>query len=64
MKTVEVHVSVGLVGCDRTGTFQVEGATTEDEIEELARDAMFEMIEWSWRVVEPGEKRKEKRHAR
>lgn len=29
----------------------------DDEIEEMAREAMFELIEWSWKDTEPKKKR-------
>ena len=51
-KIIEVTVSLGLVGCVRTGTIEVEDDASEDEIEETARDALFELITWSWREVE------------
>lgn len=56
MKRIEVHVSVGLVGCRRKATIEVEDDCTDEEIEELAREALFEMIEWGWR---PAEERKQ-----
>lgn len=65
MKTIEVIVSMGLVGCRRTTTIEVEEDLSDEEIEEQARDAMFEseLISWSWRAVEddsPTPKRKRK----
>lgn len=53
MKTIEIHVSIGLVGCRRTTTIEVEDDATDDEIEEVARESMFELVEWSWRVKTP-----------
>lgn len=49
MKTITVHVSTGMQGSDREVEIEVDDDTPDDEIEELARDAMFEMIEWTWR---------------
>lgn len=50
MKTIEVYVGVGLVGCKRTETFEIEADATDNEIEEAARDFMFNMIEWGWEI--------------
>ena len=51
MKTLEVYVSVGLVGCRRSETIEVEDDATEEEIEEVARETMFSMIEWGWKPL-------------
>jgi len=48
-----VHVSIGLAGADRDAEIEVEDGSTNEEIEELAREAMFEMVEWSWKRVDP-----------
>jgi hypothetical protein len=45
---VRVHVSNGMVGCERTIEIEIDDDKSEDEIEELAKEAMFEMIEWWW----------------
>lgn len=52
MKTVEVYVSLGLVGCNRTATIEVEDDETDDAIEEMAREEMFNLINWGWEKKE------------
>jgi hypothetical protein len=57
-RVIEITVSLGLVGCKRTTTIEVDEDATEDEIEELARDAMLDgLIEWSWRPVDRASRR-------
>ena len=34
--------------CDTEGEFEVEDNATDDEIEELAKEAAFDCIDWSW----------------
>lgn len=51
MKEIEVSIHIGLVGCNRTTTFEIGDDATPDEIEEQAREAMFEMLEWHWTVL-------------
>lgn len=53
MKTIRVTVSLGLVGCRRSETIEVEDDCSEDEIEEMARDTMYSLIEWGWSVEGP-----------
>lgn len=50
MKTIKVHVSTNRVGSECSDEFEVEDDTTEKEIEEMAKDAMFNMIEWNYDV--------------
>ena len=43
-----VHVSTGYAGCTKREEFEVEDDCSDDEIDEQARDFMFNMIEWGW----------------
>ena len=52
---IKVYVTIGLVGCRREVELDIEDDMTDDEIEELARDTMFEIIEWGWKRVEESE---------
>ena len=61
MKTIEVTVSIGLVGCKRSSTIEVEDDMTDDEIEEEAREAMFNLIEWGWSWVDEAKTKRSKR---
>lgn len=51
MKRVTVRVSTNRVGSECKDSFEVEDDATEEEIEEMAKDAMFSMIEWNWDVA-------------
>lgn len=42
----EGYVSIGLVGCRRKFEFELPADADEREIEETAKDAMFNFIEW------------------
>ena len=48
MKKITVYVSTGYVGAKRTATFEIDVNLTESEIEEIAREAMFDMIDWGY----------------
>lgn len=56
MKTIIVTVSNGLVGCKKESKIEVDDDATDDEIEEHAREEMFNMIEWGWHPAIEGEK--------
>jgi hypothetical protein len=49
---IKVSVSVGLVGCKRQTEFEIpddEAAGMSDsDIDDLAKNEMFNMIEWNW----------------
>ena len=51
MKTIKVTVTTGFVGAKREDTFEIDDDATDEEIEDTAQEAMFNMIEWSWSVV-------------
>jgi hypothetical protein len=46
------YVSTGLIGSKNTFEFDVEEDASEQDIEEAARDAMFELIEWGFDPAE------------
>ncbi len=48
MKQITVYLNVGLSGCKRTETLEVDDDLSDEEIEEVARDVMFNMMEWGW----------------
>lgn len=50
---IKVHVTTGLVGSDRECEIEVEDDATDDQIEEQAREAMFDLIEWTWSRIAP-----------
>jgi hypothetical protein len=50
MKTVTWTLSMGLVGCKRTGTMEVDAEATPDEIDEIVQDHLMErVIQISWK---------------
>ncbi len=56
MKKIEVSVSTNYIQCKDTTVIEVEDDATEEEINESALDAIFELIEYSWQeVVEDNE---------
>lgn len=48
MRTIHWHLSNGIAGADQEGEFEIEDNTSNDEIEELAREAAFDCIDWWW----------------
>ena len=48
MKVIVVSVSTGYVGAKREIEFSVEDDATEEEIEEMAKEAMFSLIDWNF----------------
>lgn len=48
---IAVNVSIGLVGCRRVAVIEVDDDSTEDELETIAEEAMFEMVSWGWERV-------------
>ncbi len=45
---ITVYVSIGLVGCRREATIEVDDDATEEDIEEEAQEAMLQMVQWHW----------------
>lgn len=50
-----VRVATNKSGSDCEDEIEVDDDATEEQIEADAREAMFNMIEWSWSKVEEGE---------
>jgi len=51
MKTIEVYVSTGYVGAEKTKTFEIEDDATDEEIEGMALEVMWEMIEFNYKEL-------------
>ena len=51
MKKIQVSVSTRKVGSKTETTIDVDDDAPESEIDEMAREAMFELINWDWREV-------------
>lgn len=49
----KVTVSMGLVGCHREHEFEVDEGTSPDEIDDLAREILFDkLISWDVKRVD------------
>ncbi len=46
MKTIKWYLSIGLVGCRLTGSFEIEDDAGDAEVDEAIREAVLERIEW------------------
>ena len=51
MKKIKWAVSLDLVGCDRSGTFEIEDDATDEEIEEYVKEEMSNYIDFHWEHV-------------
>lgn len=58
MRKIEVYVSTGYVGSRKAEVIEVEDDMSDDDIDEVARECMFSMIEWSWRDADEGKRKK------
>lgn len=47
-KTIKWMLETGFAGDVHSGEFEVPGDATDDEIEEMAKDEAFNVINWSW----------------
>lgn len=48
MRKIKVTVNTGYSGCGRDCEFAVEDDMTDEEVDEIALERVFEMIEWNW----------------
>lgn len=48
MKIVEWHTETGMQGADWDGEVEVEDNATEDEIDAIVREEVFNIVSWSW----------------
>lgn len=48
MKTIVVSISTGYVGSRKECEFEVEDDATEEQINEMALEAMWDMLDYSW----------------
>ncbi len=52
MKKIKVSVSTGYTGSKREDEFEIEDDATEEEINEVALEVMFQLIDFGWMEVE------------
>jgi len=48
MKTIEWHLETGMQGGDRSGEIEVDDDATEDEIDQMVREEVFNFVSWNW----------------
>lgn len=46
MRRIKAYLETGFAGCEIEEEFEVEDNATEKEIEEQAREAIFDRINW------------------
>lgn len=51
MKKIEWYINTGFAGCTHEGEFEVEDNATDDEIEKLVKEEVFNYIDWYWSKI-------------
>ena len=51
MRTIKWVLETGVAGCNIEDEFEIDDNTTDEEIDEIAKDAAFNNIGWSWYEV-------------
>lgn len=51
MRKVKAYLDTGFAGCRIEEEFEVEDDATQEQIEEEAREAVFNSIDWGWHEV-------------
>ena len=51
MRKIKAYLETGFVGCRIEEEFEVEDDATQQQIEEEAREALFNSIDWGWHEV-------------
>lgn len=51
MKRIYWTMSIGLVGCKKTGWFDIEDYADDQQIDEDAEERVFQEVEWEWRLT-------------
>ncbi len=49
---IKVSVSTRLVGSKVTEIIELDDDMSEDELEDIGQQTMFDMIDWNWERVE------------
>ena len=49
MRKIQVYLQVGLAGCDRNETLEVDEDLSDDEISEIVQDWAYNYIDYGWR---------------
>lgn len=53
MKTIIWNLETSMQGADWSGEFDVTDGTTEEEINEMVREEVFNIVSWGWSVKDP-----------
>lgn len=48
MRKIKVYLETGFAGCRIEEEIEVEDDATDAEVEDLAREAIFDRIDWGW----------------
>lgn len=51
MRKIKAYLDTGFAGCRIEEEFEVEDDATQEQIEEEAREAVFNSIDWGWHEV-------------
>ena len=51
MRKIKAYLDTGFAGCRIEDEFEVENDATQEQIEEEAREAVFNSIDWGWHEV-------------
>lgn len=51
MRKFKGHISMSLVGCRLPFEFEVDDETTDEEVEQIAREVALELIDWNFDEV-------------
>lgn len=55
MRTIKLWVDTGYYGADYEEVIEVEDDCAEEDLEEMARELMFENIEYGWTEIDETE---------
>lgn len=48
MKKIKAYLHAGFAGCSIEEEFEIDDNATDAQIEEQAREAVFDHIDWGW----------------
>ena len=51
MRKIKAYLDTGFAGCRIEEEFEVENDAPQEQIEEEAREAVFNSIDWGWHEV-------------
>lgn len=51
MRKIKAYLDAGFAGCRIEEEFEVEDDATDAQVEEQAREAIFDRVDWGWHEV-------------